>query len=144
MRYHSMAALRFFFPWFFVEISKTTISSVSFRSEWYVEKRNIECWLEKYFTVNISFLKTCRIRIYRHPRDFMLAAFPQWCTILWKGSFNEWNLLIVIVWESYRWNVKDKNILREINVLSKGCFCLLLYSGFTNVLALKHMCKCTC
>lgn len=138
-----MAALRFFFPWFFVEISKTTISSVCFvqNDMWKsvilnVGSKNILQWI-------FHFWKRAEY-VYRHPRDFMLAAFPQWCTLLWKGSFNEWNLLIVIVWESYRWNVKDKNILREINVLSKGCFCLLLYSGFTNVLALKHMCKCTC
>lgn len=42
-----------FFFFFFVEISKTTIcSSVSNQNE----ERNIECWLEKYFTVNISFV----------------------------------------------------------------------------------------
>lgn len=143
MRYHSMAALRFFFPDFSSKYRRRRSPLYRFvqNDMWKsvilnVGSKNILQWI-------FHFWKRAEY-VYRHPRDFMLAAFPQWCTLLWKGSFNEWNLLIVIVWESYRWNVKDKNILREINVLSKGCFCLLLYSGFTNVLALKHMCKCTC
>lgn len=46
---------------FFVEISKTTICLLCIVSN-QNEERNIECWLEKYFTVNISFVKTyCRI-----------------------------------------------------------------------------------
>lgn len=85
---------------FFVEISKTTICLLCIVSN-QNEERNIECWLEKYFTVNISFVKRYyRIRI---SKNYFIS--PQFfrCTILWKGWFNE---IYSSFWESYRWRVK--------------------------------------
>ena len=63
---------------FFVEISKTTICLLCIVSN-QNEERNIECWLEKYFTVNISFvLQNTYIQgLFYQPSVFQMYNFVE-------------------------------------------------------------------